>query len=363
MKNITKRDLVKNYILDEIRYGILKGGERLLSEEALVKRYGVSRVTVRSALSELLKENFIFKEKGRKGYFVSPGKALKGKRLYKSIGILIHYSTEKSHPFMHRFLTSASLQCAEENIGHQIFNLINNVKDNIFSDEISKILNVMKEYPVDGLLINSRLCDETLEKIEKIGIPVVLVNNFLPGSEIPHIIAGYRAVGNAVTHLWRIGHRRIGFITGPQDERIVHETIWDFQETCKRLALPYDISLIKEVAYDEGRLKKAIEEFLSVRPSPTALVIDDDIMACYAIGYLKEKGVKVPDDMGIVGMGGVEMGEFISPPLTTVSLPIEKAARIGVEMLAKLIKGENLVKKFIHLKGELIVRKSCGSKK
>lgn len=358
MGNITKTELIRKKIEDEIRYGILKAEERLPTEEELMAKYGVSRVTVRRALDELLKGNLIYKKPSRKGCFVKAAQVKKGIRTYRTIGILIHYSTEKSHPFMHRFLTAASLQCAEEDMGHQIFNLINNIKNTTFTDEISKILNILKEYPVDGFLINSKLSDETLHKIEKMDIPVVLVNNFLPGSDIPHIIPGYRAVGNAVEHLYKTGHKRIGFITGPQDERIVHETIWDFQETCKRLSLPYDTSLIKEAAYDEKKLKETIEQFLSLNPYPTALVIDDDIMACYAIRYLKEKGIKVPDDIGIIGIGGIEMGEFVSPPLTTVSLPIEEAAMIGIKMLSKLIKGEELTERFINLKGKLIVRQS-----
>lgn len=363
MGNITKTELIKQRIEREIRYGMLRPGERLPTENEMVVKYDVSRITIRRALDELLKEGIIYKKPSKKGYYVKHGQIREGARTYRNIGILIHYSIEKSHPFMHRFLTSASLQCVEENMGHQIFNIVNNIKDNTFSDEISKILNILEEYPVDGFLINSKLSDETLHKIEKMNIPVVLINNFLPGSKIPHIISGYRAVGSAVKHLWEIGHRKIGFITGPQDERIVHETIWDFQEMCRRLLLPYDTALIKEARYDEEKLKEAIEEFLAMKPVPTAIVIDDDIMACYAIEYLKKKGISIPEDMGIVGIGGIEMGQFVNPPLTTVYLPIEKAAKIGINMLAKLIKKEPLEERFVKLKGELIVRESCGRRK
>jgi len=358
MANMTKTDLVKKNISDEIRYGILAEDEKISTEAELIEKYNVSRVTVRRALAELFREKVIYKKPSKKGYFVRAGQTRQDRRLHRSIGVLIHYDMEKSHPFMHRFLTSASKQCGEDNIGHQIFNLCNNNRKSV-PDETAQVLAVLKEHPVDGLLINCRLTDETLQKLEKINVPVVLVNSFLPGSEIPHIISGYRAIGMAVEHLHQTGHDSIAFITGPQDERIVHETIWDFQNTCKALSLPYGNALIKEGAYDAEKVKKGIEELLSLKPPPTAVIIDDDIMACHAIKFCADRGLKIPGDVGILGIGGIEMGEFLTPALTTVNLPIEKAAGIGIEMLAKLIMGKKLAQKYVLLKGELIIRKSC----
>lgn len=360
MANITKTDFVKKNIIDEIICGILAEDEKISTEAGFIEKYNVSRVTVRRALAELFNEKIIYKKPSKKGYFVRPGQVQRDRKIHRSIGILIHYNIEKSHPFMHRFLTSASKRCAENNIGHQIFNLSNNGQKKNVQDETAQILGILKEHPVDGFLIDCRLSDETLQNLEKITVPAVIVNNYLPGSEIPHIIAGYRAIGTAVEHLHHTGHKKIAFITGPQDERIVHETIWDFQNTCKALSLPYENALIKEGAYNEEKVKENVEELLSLKPRPTAVIIDDDIMACHAIRFCREKGLNIPGDIGIVGIGGVEMGEFLTPALTTVHLPIEEAAGIGIEMLLKLIMGKKLNQKFVLLKGTLVIRQSCG---
>jgi len=350
-----KTDRVIKELKKEIEFGILKVNEKIPSEFSLVDKFSVSRVTIRRALSQLINEGYLIKKKGRKGLFVNPEEVSGEKLLSRNIGVLIYHPSEKSHPYMTRFILSASEECGINDFSCQIFNLMND-RDN--KEEISYILRIVKENRLDGLLINCYLTDDTLFSLEKSNIPVVLVNHYLPGSTIPYILPVYRGVEKGVRHLYEEGYRLINFITGPQDQRIVHEPILEFQSTCKNLGIPYDTTCIWEGSYNEDKVKKGLERFLSFQHLPFGLIVDDDIMAGYVMNICKEKGVKIPEDIGIIGIGGNEMTRFFHPPLTTINLKIEEAGKKGIEILTRMILYKEVPQKNILIEGELIIRES-----
>lgn len=356
---MNKTAQVKQALLNEVRYGILVQGGRLPTERALQERFGLSRVTVRRALAELRQENAVGRKPGKKGLFVQAGLPVK-RRVHRNIGLLMHFPLEEQHPFMHRFLIAAANACAKANFSHQIFSLHQDTERE--EDEIAAVMRLFAENRVDGFLIHCPLADETVDHLQGRQVPAVLINAFVPGVKMPCVYLAQHALDKVTRHLYALGHRRIGFLTGPQQVRVVHEGILDFQRSCKALSLPCEHSLIWEGAYNEERVERGLRHFLGLKPRPSALIVEDDLMAGQVMNRCQSLGIRIPKDLAIVGIGGVALGEFFHPPLTTLWLAIEDAARAGVQMLLQLIHKQPCAETFVALDSKLVVRKSCGAK-
>lgn len=355
---MNKTEVVKEGILREIEYGILN--KRVYTENEIMKKYSVSRITVRRALYQLIEENIIKKIPGKKGYFINQDKITLKRDIHGCIGVLIHHSSEISHPYMHRFITSISEECERINTGYKVFNLKNGKRK---GDEIDYILRIIKEKKLDGLLINCYLSDETLLKLENSEFPVVIVNNFLPGSDLPFIIPSGNTIRKTVRHLYRQGYRNLFFITGPQEQRLVHEGISAFISECKKLKIKIEMENIWEGNYNIEKARKGVEKFLKLKKFPMGILIDDDIIAASIMKLCKEKNISVPEDIGIVGVGGNEMSKFLTPPLSTILYPIEEMAKTGVNLLRDIIYHRKIVERTIVFDGKIIIRESSNARR
>ena len=155
-----------------------------------------------------------------------------------------------------------------------------------------------------------------------------------------------RGIGIAVEHLARLGHRRIGLICEPRSTQVGRRNETAFAQAMARLGLAGDGRQL-DIARFQARHPASASEaclLLCSRPErPTALVVTDDSAAMGCYGALRTRGLRVPDDVSIVGWGDSEPGPFIVPPLTTISVPLRAAAtRAAARLLAILGDGARL---------------------
>ncbi|MDO9066800.1 MAG: substrate-binding domain-containing protein, partial [Chloroflexota bacterium] len=109
------------------------------------------------------------------------------------------------------------------------------------------------------------------------------------------------------------------------------------------------------------RWRKTLTELVSAPPRPTAAVAASDAVAAVAMRELQRMGVRVPGDFAIIGVGGSDYCPLLSPPLTTVRLPVEEAGRCAAEMLLEMMAGGQSGGQRVVLPCPLIVRESCGA--
>lgn len=171
----------------------------------------------------------------------------------------------------------------------------------------------------------------------------------------------YRGVSMALRHLHALGHRRLGIIYDPRHEAM-RDRCAAFNAFVQEAGLPRVPGYIQatEAGYYEGG-QLATAQILALPIPPTAILAANDQMALGAIHAAWRRGVRVPDDLSIVGVDDVAMAGYLVPPLTTVRQPIAEMGRRATEVLIDLLEGrcDPLLVADLLLPPELVIRASC----
>jgi len=218
---------------------------------------------------------------------------------------------------------------------------------------------------VDGILILSAwgLSNRTLIRLMDSGFPFVLLGNentIQPTNDI--IFDNYGAVKQLVEHLYHLGHRHIGLISGCRDQLHMSERIRGYFDTLKELGLEIDESWIKYGDYSMESGYACMQEILDSR-HPTAVICGNDYMAAGAVKAIHERGYKVPDDFSVTGFDNSTVAKIVEPSLTTVSMPVFKAGQLATERLIEQLNStDNLISREV-LPCEIIIGSSTGKAK
>jgi DNA-binding LacI/PurR family transcriptional regulator len=258
---------------------------------------------------------------------------------------------------MNKFLSGAVRECEDNNIKYRIFSLLNKDKN---ESDLDYIVRFTKEHNFDGLLINCRLADETLIALHKAGIKIVLFKAFLPGYNIPYVLVGHDTACLMYKHFLKLGYKRIAYITGPWDERIINESIFLIKQLCSYNKTKFDFQRVLEGSYQRDRIPYMISHL--IKNKADAIIVDDDILALAAIAECKKRGLRVPEDIAIAGINDLVVNSSFSPQLTSVYQPVADAGAKSSEMLIRLIKGQGVKDSAVEFTGKLDIRESCGAK-
>ncbi len=219
-----------------------------------------------------------------------------------------------------------------------------------------------------GVIINfGTTNDDEIEHIIECtnnGMPVVTLNHM--HSEIHSVeVDKYSGVKVLIQHLIDLGHQRIACI--PYDEvnhsPHVEERLNVFHRTMADNGLTVDPALMERGLFDPETGYTAMQRILARSQNclPDAVYAMNDIMAFGAVRAIREHGLRIPQDIAIVGFDDVRLAGFCDPPLTTMHEPDEEHGRQAVEMLINLLNGTALKDKHVTLQTRLVVRDSCGA--
>ena len=235
-----------------------------------------------------------------------------------------------------------------------------------FDPKIEKqYLRILRERRVDGVLINTvGQSENEIRALTQSGIPIVLMNRPLEnyGPLVDAVVVdSYRGSRNLVEHLIHVGHRRIAMVYDQAlNDFHKHERVRGYKDALRAHDLPYDEKLVYSVKLDHRFDIQPVTQHLTFSPRPTAL---------YAAGYgtglttlvsLRAQGLRIPDDIAFAMFDDVTWGEFIDPPLTTVSNPSQELGRQAMELLFARLLDRKRPPQEIRLEPTLIVRRSCG---
>lgn len=213
---------------------------------------------------------------------------------------------------------------------------------------------------IDGMvLLSSRLpFDASVEEQRNLP-PMVMSNEFAPELELPTVhIDNLTAAFNAVNYLHELGHQRIGCIAGPEDMPLCHYRLQGYVQALRRSGITVDPHYIARGNFTFEAGANALEQLLAQPVPPTAVFCHSDVMALGALSLAKRRGLKVPDDLSIVGFDNIALSELCDPPLTTVSQPRFDIGREGMLLLLEQMQGHNVNSGSRLLDCELIVRGS-----
>ncbi|MFU0922964.1 DNA-binding transcriptional regulator CytR [Kluyvera sichuanensis] len=213
---------------------------------------------------------------------------------------------------------------------------------------------------IDGmLLLGSRLpFDASIEEQRNLP-PMVMANEFAPELGLPTVhIDNLTASFDAVNYLHELGHQRIACIAGPEEMPLCHYRLQGYVQALRRCGITVDPHYIARGNFTYEAGANALEQLLALPQPPTAIFCHSDIMALGALSYAKRQGLKVPEDLSIIGFDNISLAEFCDPPLTTVAQPRFDIGREAMLLLLNQLSGQFVDSGSRLLDCELIIRGS-----
>ena len=353
-------------------------GTRLPSEVALAKEYRISRGTVRLALDTLEQEELI-ERTHRRGTFVRqapPTTRVEESTIQKRIALV--YS-----PSRLSLLTGKSPRMLPEDVNMDLLIGVEQAAKShnyqlsfAFSEsapqQLAFDIQRLRADNVSGMVIyppGNTTYNEAIWQLKASGMPLVFVDRYYLDLEADYVgIDNHKGSYRATEHLLILGHRRIGFVYSASEDLRTTSTCGRWEGYCQALqdyGIPYDESL---VCPDPNEKNRATDDFdaytmLLTRPDrPDAIFTSSDDITLKLMQLAQRQGLRVPDDLALVGFDDRPFSANVTPALTTVAQSfVDMGFRAG-NLLISRINGSAGPARSIELPTSLVVRDSCGAR-
>ncbi len=352
-KDTPKYELVKDYIKHLLKDGLIAYGEKLPSEHELMEKFKVSRQTIRQAFGELNSEGYVFKEQG-KGTFSSYRKDAKRKQI---IAVLTTYITG--------FVFPGIISGIEQALSDEGYMMLLANTNNIKEREAQHLTSIL-EHNVAGIIMepsrsagpNANL--KLLEDIRDKGIKFVFVNASYDDFDSSYVLLDdYKGGFMAAEYLIQLGHRRIAGIFKTDDKQGVNRKN-GFAAAMEKYGVDTPSDLIGE--FDTANMYDFpymfAQSLLRKEERPTAFFCYNDQYAMMVLQAVFDSGLKVPDDISVVGYDDSISMMQSDVKLTTIRHPKKEMGVQAAKYMAGMLDGR-LEKPQMVYHPELIVRNSC----
>ncbi|KAF4410221.1 LacI family DNA-binding transcriptional regulator [Streptomyces lycii] len=219
----------------------------------------------------------------------------------------------------------------------------------------------LRDRASDGvILVTSAIEPPLQEELRRLDVPVVVVDpEGSPALETPTVGATNWAGGMAATeHLLELGHRRIGFIAGPARLLCSRARMDGYRTALEAADVPADEALVVRGDFYHESGFTGCQALMDLPEPPTAIFASSDQMALGAIEALRRRGLRVPDDISVIGFDDLPEMRWASPPLTTVRQPLAEMGKVAARTVLRQSRGEELDSPRVELATELVVRAS-----
>jgi len=226
------------------------------------------------------------------------------------------------------------------------------------NEEERRLITGLIERRVDGLIIaTSAARDPFLDELARRDVPFQLMNR--ASGKHPTVSADDELGGYLATkHLLSRGHRRVGFIVGPLRFSTPVMRLRGYERAHAEAGVAFDETLVVESGFDAEAGLAAASRLLASPNPPTALFAVNDTVAMGAIAAARDLGLRVGDDLAVVGYNDNDLSQMLSVPLSSVAIPVEEMGRLAVDLLLEQIQGG--AKQSVLLQPKLVVRASSG---
>ncbi len=348
-------------IKSKIEEGKLNVGDSVGSQQFLAKQYDVSLITIKKATAELINQRILYSRVG-KGTFVARKSAVPDFSKLITIGLVLR---DLNTPFFSRIVESVEHAAFDRK-----FNLLLSTSAAHQEREELQIRH-FREIGVSGLIIASmnRLYKATgiIREMHNEGFPYVMVS-YMDDKDINFVGTDHEyGAFMATEHLIKLGYKKIGHINVEKGNILGEMRMAGFAGALSQYNIPYVEKYILRMSlppvnHDDEYMAGYMlgMKFLKLKDRPDAMFIYRDLIALGFQKALLDEGVRVPDDVAMVGFDNIKRGAVAPVPLTTVHQPTEEIGRIAIQMLKDQIEGKSIQNRII-LKPRLVIRESCGS--
>ncbi|GAT34711.1 LacI family transcriptional regulator [Terrimicrobium sacchariphilum] len=326
---------------------------------AIAKASGVSVATVSRILNH---EDGVSDEVRRKTMEVIERNGYRPRgnvRRNTRLGVVVRSDAPSFDSFFSRVFTGVSAYAFEAGIETSLI---------YFSPkqvgESVSLAEILRKKRCNGAVMISPAEADDVESMKAARIPLVLVTSRREEKSVGYIDCNcFQGAYEQTRYLIRLGHRRIGFLCGQLDGNVDHqERLAGFKKAMEEAEIKLPSGLIVE--HDASGLSefagyKQAGWLLDRDPSVTAIFATNDLMACGAICRCAEMGLKVPEDISVVGYDDNPGSRFYNPPLTTVRQPLRRMGYDAARAVDLKLKGKSEELPTQVLENELIVRQSC----
>ncbi|HPT88666.1 MAG TPA: GntR family transcriptional regulator [Bacillota bacterium] len=342
-----------DYLIGQIEAGIVQPGEQIYSENELAARFQISRHTVRQALGEMVNAGWLYRVHG-KGTFVRERRRRKVPS--KKIGVIITYLNDYIFP--------AIIRGIDQVLAANGYNIILSCTYNQHEKELICLENMLGQH-IDGLIVESTksaLPNPNLDlyrELENQGVQLLFIHGRYQDLDCSYVVEDDLEAGYLATqHLLALGHRKIGGLFKVDDIQ-GHYRWAGFQKAHREAGLKVKDAQV--VWFDTAEADESEDLFRSGRfrgmlSECTAVVCYNDLQALQLLDVLREQGLRVPEDLSVVGFDDSQLAVSSEVKLTTVVHPKEQLGMEAARRMLALINEGSPQK--VMMRPELIIRES-----
>jgi len=349
------------HLLTELRQQIFDGrlpeGSRLPSEAELSDTYDVSRGTVRQALGILTNEGLIERVKGS-GSYVRPRNGVAATAFSpfsKQIGLVLSHSSDQLNMEI-----LIGVEKGAKGRGYQV--VFSYAEAN--ADQQRRDIQRLIADEVDGLIVfpvGEDAAHEGIAQLKADNVPFVLVDRYFPNLDSEYVVAdNYEGGYRATEHLLILGYRRIAFVYA-HSSRLMVTSIRDrwagYRAALEHYGLPYDERLVYQ-----NPVKGQYEDYFLQDSLPEAIFAVNDLEALAILKTAQRRGLRIPQDIAVVGFDDLSFAAHLNPALTTIAQMRMELGLRAVNILIDRIEGASASFRHIELPTRLVVRESCGAR-
>lgn len=250
-----------------------------------------------------------------------------------NIAVLFHYETYSINQLPYMPLINSILSASS--------NAKYNLAFSVFKQDIDELPGIIKARNIAGVLIIGDTNKKIVSNIAELGLPVVVLDTSCDYEDCFTVSVDYKLCSNLATkHLLELGHRNIAFLGNQCYSSFTNLAFSGFKEALEEYNIDTKNLKICLDACDAASLKAGVDKIVREKDAPTAIFCTADIYAIYAIQYLMSVGIRVPDDISVIGIDDDTMSRFTTPQLTTMRVDWNMMGSLGYKLLADLIEGK-----------------------
>lgn len=265
------------------------------------------------------------------------------------------YVVEQNGDFITKVIDGANR--AAQELGYKI------IMTNLTDEDFDKTMELIKNDPTDGIIfLGTEFTKDKNHIFDNISCPIIVVDNYMEFEAVDSVVMNNSdSVFQAIKHLDNLGHKDIGYLHSSFPISNFDQRKEGFKKSLNHLGLKVNKEYFFELTPTfEGSYNDMKELLKSGIELPTAIFSDNDTIAVGAMKALREYGIKIPEQLSIIGFDDISFCLMVDPPLSTIKIFKEKMGSVALERLVQKINNMDHTVQKIQIGADLVVRDSTG---